>query len=153
MQCPNCSAVAREGAKFCVKCGTALARFCPSCGHGTGSDDLFCAQCGANLETSEPLTATRQTSAVTAPKLTPTAQAERRQITVMFRDMVGSSSERSELFADAKGRIDRNHVYGQRPNNGPSRPWSGAAPGAYGTSGVVGHRVHGERTRTAQATN
>jgi len=38
-----------------------------------------------------------------------------------------AGSERSELFADAKGRIDRNHVHGQRPNNGPSRPWSGAA--------------------------
>ena len=37
-----------------------------------------------------------------------------------------ADSERSELFADAKGRIDRNHVYGQRPNNGPSHPSSGA---------------------------
>ena len=37
-----------------------------------------------------------------------------------------ADSERSELFADAKGRIDRNHVYGQRPNNGPSHRSSGA---------------------------
>ena len=53
------------------------------------------------------------------------------------------NSVRSELFADATGRIDRNHVYGQRPNTGPSPPWAGAAPGAYSVSGVAGHRVHG----------
>jgi hypothetical protein len=65
-----------------------------------------------------------------------------------------ADSERSELFADAKGRIDRNHVYGQRPNNGPSHPSSGAAPGAYSMSDVVGHRVHGEDpTQNANGTS
>ena len=65
-----------------------------------------------------------------------------------------ADSERSELFADAKWRIDRNHVDGQRPNNGPSHPWSGAAPGAYSMSGVVGHRVHGENpTQNAHGTS
>src|SRR5215475_8375794 len=61
-----------------------------------------------------------------------------------------------------RGRAERskssngpgNHVYGQRPNNGPSHPWSGAAPGAYSMSGVVGHRVHGEDpTQNAHGTS
>jgi zinc-ribbon domain len=54
MQCPNCSAVVREGSKFCVKCGTLLRRASPSCGHA--ADDLFFAQCGASLQASQPQT-------------------------------------------------------------------------------------------------
>ena len=99
MQCPNCSAGVRDGSKFCVKCGALLAGACPSCGHGTAPDDLYCDQCGASLQASEPQTATRQTKigTATALKLTARVQAERRQITVMFCDMVGSSALSTQL--------------------------------------------------------
>src|SRR6516165_524298 len=99
VQCPNCSAVVREGSKFCVKCGTLLPHACPSCGHRAAADDVFCAQCGASLQASEPLPALRQTKVgvTTAPKPTATPQAERRQITVVFCDMVGSSALSTQL--------------------------------------------------------
>src|SRR5262249_40002035 len=60
---------------------------------GAAADDLFCAQCGASFQASERQTATRQTKigVTTAPKATATPQAERRQITIMFCDMVGST--------------------------------------------------------------
>ena len=102
MQCPNCSAVARDGSKFCVKCGTLLARSCPSCGHGVAPDDLFCAQCGANLQASDKKS---KIAATTAPKPTATAQAERRQISVMFCDMVGSSALSTQLDPEEQREV------------------------------------------------
>jgi class 3 adenylate cyclase/tetratricopeptide (TPR) repeat protein len=107
MQCPSCSAAVREGSKFCVKCGTLLPHTCPSCGHGAAADDLFCAQCGASLRGSEPQTTTRQTKVgvTTAPKSTVTPQAERRQITVMFCDMVGSSALSTQLDPEEQREV------------------------------------------------
>src|SRR5215510_11251210 len=107
MQCQNCRAVVREGSKFCVKCGTLLQRTCPSCGHGVEADDRFCAHCGANLHAVEPQTAPRQTKtgAALAPKSIATAQAERRQITVMFCDMVGSSALSTQLDPEEQREV------------------------------------------------
>ena len=107
MQCPNCSAVVREGSKFCVKCGTLLPHACPSCGHRAAADDVFCAQCGASLQASEPLPALRQTKVgvTTAPKPTATPQAERRQITVVFCDMVGSSALSTQLDPEEQREV------------------------------------------------
>src|SRR5262245_12241448 len=107
MQCQNCRAVVREGSKFCVKCGTLLQRTCPSCGHGIAADDRFCAHCGANLHAVEPQTAPRQTKtgAALAPKSIATEQAERRQITVMFIDMVGSSALSTQLDPEEQREV------------------------------------------------
>jgi class 3 adenylate cyclase/tetratricopeptide (TPR) repeat protein len=107
MQCPNCSAVVREGSKFCVKCGTALPHACPSCGHGAAADDLFCAQCGTSLQASDPQTAIRQTkiAPTTSSKSTATPQAERRQITIMFCDMVGSSALSTQLDPEEQREV------------------------------------------------
>src|SRR5262245_30648700 len=107
MQCPNCGAGVRDGSKFCVKCGTLLPRTCPSCAHGIAPDDLFCAQCGASVQAFEPQTTTRETKvrSTAAPKPPATALAERRQITVMFCDMVGSSALSTQLDPEEQREV------------------------------------------------
>jgi class 3 adenylate cyclase len=59
------------------------------------------------LQSFEPQTATRETKigATTAPKPTATAQAERRQITVMFCDMVGSSALSSQFDPEEQREV------------------------------------------------
>jgi class 3 adenylate cyclase/tetratricopeptide (TPR) repeat protein len=58
------------------------------------------------LQSSEPQTAIRQTKiAATPPKSTATAQAERRQITVMFCDMVGSSALSTQLDPEEQREV------------------------------------------------
>ncbi len=87
MNCPNCGAENREGAKFCVRCGNALTLACPSCGTPYQAGDLFCAECGHGLQ------ATAQTAPAPVPAATQEAPAaERRLVSVLFADLVGFTS-------------------------------------------------------------
>ena len=85
MQCPQCQAENREGRQFCAKCGAPLVIVCPSCGFSNEPDEAFCGGCGQRLGTpSVPV------------GRTPT-EAERRQLTVMFCDLVGSTALAQQL--------------------------------------------------------
>lgn len=96
--CPSCGHENRLGAKFCARCRTGLPRGCPACGAPAALDDLFCTECGADL----PEAAARAqpgprqpTGAVTSPTaaVAPAPDsAERRQLTVLFCDLVGSTA-------------------------------------------------------------
>jgi class 3 adenylate cyclase/predicted ATPase len=73
---------------------------CPSCGAGTPLTARFCPQCGLNLRTPQqpnrralvPLSATAEPAELMAiPSAPIPGTAERRQLTVVFCDLVGSS--------------------------------------------------------------
>ena len=46
MPCPRCAYDSRPGAKFCEKCGTALATRCAHCSSELSPAARFCAECG-----------------------------------------------------------------------------------------------------------
>jgi class 3 adenylate cyclase len=98
MNCPSCGASVAQGAKFCGKCGTALPRACSACGHTNPPDDKFCSECGASLSPGSSRAAA-STPLPPAKVLTATS-AERRQITVLFCDLVGSTALASRLDAE-----------------------------------------------------
>ena len=88
MDCPSCGASV-PGGKFCIECGAAFERRCDSCGHSNDPSAKFCAECGHRLTAFEP-----------APPGTPQQRprdAERRQLTVMFLDLVGSTALSASL--------------------------------------------------------
>src|SRR5262249_31075238 len=64
-------------------CGVALQRGCPSCGHNSPLAARFCTECGAALTVPQPVTDLR-TSA-------DGGLGERRNLTVLFCDLVGST--------------------------------------------------------------
>lgn len=101
MQCPSCSSTVEVGAKFCGQCGQALPRPCPSCSHSNTAGTKFCSECGASLGTGTakaPPPVSPATEFAPPRRSAPTAsQAERRQLTVMFCDMVGSSALSTQL--------------------------------------------------------
>ena len=78
MTCPACGSQAREDAHFCPSCGAALELACPTCSARVEADDRFCSSCGTLLE---------QTS-----ELEPALPEERKVITCLFADLVGSTS-------------------------------------------------------------
>src|SRR5262245_25785274 len=85
VQCPSCKTNAPKGSKFCGNCGTALPRACPTCGHAVPPQNSFCFECGTKIgdkKVASPPPATQRTAE---------GAAERRLITIMFCDMVGSS--------------------------------------------------------------
>src|SRR5690348_9892215 len=81
MECPHCGAAVPRRRNFCGSCGTALVA-CPACGGLNRAGDAFCGDCGHALAVAAP-----PLSAPQAP-----AAAERRQLTVMFCDLVGSTA-------------------------------------------------------------
>ncbi len=78
MQCASCHNENPEGHKFCSQCGSPLKQVCGACNFANIAGSKFCGGCGASLGKAEE-----------KPK---TAEAERRQLTVMFCDLVGSTA-------------------------------------------------------------
>src|SRR5262245_17127949 len=102
LQCPGCSVEVPEGRKFCGKCGIALPRACLHCGHAVPPEDSFCSECGAVAGSTAPAPpAARRTAPTTATAST----AERRQLTIMFCDMVGSSALSTRLDPEEQGDV------------------------------------------------
>ena len=67
---------------------------CPECGHTLGDAAKFCPECGTAVASTAAARATPQTPA--RPVAIP-VEAERRQLTVMFCDLVGSTELSVEL--------------------------------------------------------
>ncbi len=93
MQCTKCGTENPDSTKFCGECGTPTGAPCPWCHARNAPNALTCAGCERPLGTAAP------------------APAERRQLTVFFVDLVGSSSlsetwdpeELRELYSQYQG--------------------------------------------------
>jgi hypothetical protein len=96
MECLSCRAELPEGKRFCMECGTPIAARCPSCGSLNPPGAKFCGDCGAKLGASAASAAGPTPSRETEPKH-PASSAERRQLTVMFCDLVDSTSLAQQL--------------------------------------------------------
>src|SRR5262245_24097334 len=88
MRCIRCQHEAPAGAEFCPECGARLAIACPTCSTPSAAEHKFCAKCGSALWA--PVEPERA-----GPSSAPAA--ERRQLTVMFCDLVGSTALSSAL--------------------------------------------------------
>jgi len=91
-ECPKCHSANPPEMRFCGACGTALARLCAKCGFSNPAGFKFCGGCAAPLLGTAPAVAsTRPAAAAEAPATPATPrEAERRQLTVMFVDLVDS---------------------------------------------------------------
>ena len=93
MECPICRAETPDVGKFCTTCGAALPVRCPSCGSANRSSSKFCLDCGHKLSGANSETTTKlATPSVASPSTQSNTSAERRQVTVMFSDLVGSTA-------------------------------------------------------------
>jgi len=106
MRCPNCQTLNPINAKFCLECGNRLVA-CPNCGTINLPIAKFCIECGTALQlrgdTNASLSAITngQVQQQTQPRqqtqqLSPTSDVlfppeERRVVTVMFADIIGST--------------------------------------------------------------
>ncbi|MBI3246176.1 MAG: AAA family ATPase [Deltaproteobacteria bacterium] len=107
MYCPSCNSEAPDGKKFCGECGSPLMPRCASCGAENPSRFKFCGDCGASLPTqsSSPVPSSKFQVSSPQPSFpnpqhpTPSTQSagERRQLTVMFCDLVGSTALSTQL--------------------------------------------------------
>jgi class 3 adenylate cyclase/pimeloyl-ACP methyl ester carboxylesterase/tetratricopeptide (TPR) repeat protein len=100
MRCPACQVENSSDNSFCEACGASLMRPCQSCGHPNRASAKFCGNCGAALWASEPR-ALQQGSPF---NLTPTHLAER--ILASRSDLEGERKQVTVLFADIKGSTE-----------------------------------------------
>ena len=85
MRCPSCMAENTATRRFCLQCGSALPVPCPACGFENEPAARFCGGCG------KPIGEAIAQELVLASVPPRTDNAERRQLTVMFCDLVGST--------------------------------------------------------------
>jgi class 3 adenylate cyclase len=88
MRCPSCTAENVASRRFCAECGAALPAPCANCGFANEPSAKFCGGCG------KPIQASPGTPPITP---SPAEGAERRQLTVMFCDLVGSTALSARL--------------------------------------------------------
>jgi len=85
MKCPRCQHETPSGAEFCPECGTKLAAVCVQCGAENAPTHKFCTKCGSPLALAPWRAPDIQT-------VRSSSEAERRQLTIMFCDLVGSTA-------------------------------------------------------------
>ena len=111
IRCESCGSENRPGRRFCGGCGAALSTACPSCSFSNEPDERFCGGCGqrltaavadvkpAPLLTVTPAAPETYTPRHLANRILASREAlegERKQVTVLFADVVGST----ELIRD-----------------------------------------------------
>ena len=98
MSCASCGFENPEGTKFCIECGIQLKNRCPSCGSENLPSAKFCGECGTPLTGQTPVPKSTQRDIQLDKREDKAApEAERRQLTVMFCDLVGSTSLSEQL--------------------------------------------------------
>lgn len=105
MKCPNCQTENPSSARFCANCGTALVFRCTNCQAELATGARFCMYCGQPIlskTADDDARHARLAAAAPAPLAekarAATLSGERRVVTVLFIDVVGST--------DLAGRMD-----------------------------------------------
>jgi class 3 adenylate cyclase/tetratricopeptide (TPR) repeat protein len=101
MRCDRCQHESPPEAKFCGACGARLEHACPACHRPNPAGNKFCQECGAALVAIVPAArpADSYTPRYLAEKILTSKRAlegERKQVTILFADLKGST----ELLAD-----------------------------------------------------
>lgn len=113
MKCPNCSSENAADSKFCENCGQLLASACPNCGKPVTPGAKFCRNCGYTLAEApaagERLATLQQAAPAALQEKIRDARAkligERKLVTVLFTDIVGSTSLAEKLDPEDWGEI------------------------------------------------
>jgi len=112
MRCPGCERENRDDARFCRGCGLALPRACPRCAAPTLPDSAFCDRCGAPLAGERepapasvardggPVSYTPKHLAERILRTRAALEGERKQVTVLFADLVDSTGIAERLGAE-----------------------------------------------------
>lgn len=110
MHCPQCQQDNPPGARFCNGCGMQLEAACPACDHVNPSASRFCNGCGSTLD-GHAVTAA-ETRFASPQSYTPkhlaeriltskaALEGERKQVTVLFCDIAGSTALAERIGAD-----------------------------------------------------
>ena len=104
MGCPKCLHDNPSHARFCLQCGIRLALACTKCKTELPAGAMFCLECGEPIDSQAPAQTSLSSPVAYTPKHLAekilanksTLEGERKQVTVLFADVKGSTA----LIAD-----------------------------------------------------
>ena len=99
--CSSCGHESPDGAKFCAECGTKLPQSCARCGTPAVASAKFCTECG------DPLTSGAVSPGGVSRADSDHDGAERRQLTVVFCDLIGSTQLATRLDPEDLRELNR----------------------------------------------
>src|SRR6059058_3313952 len=114
MRCPHCRHENRETARFCGECGASFERgpACPRCAAKNPVGQRFCDSCGERLATGEGRGPARDPRSYTPGQLVErilatrsALEGERKQVTVLFADVVDSMLLAERVGAEEWHRV------------------------------------------------
>ena len=90
MKCVSCGSQMQAGQRFCEVCGTRSEKKCKACGALKSPSARFCGSCGQAILPEAPLTG--DDAKISGGFAAGTPDGERRQLTVLFADVVGATA-------------------------------------------------------------
>ncbi len=105
MRCSSCGTESPENRQFCSECGALLPRRCPQCGTDYAPGAKFCGECGATLDATVSTPLSR-----TPPVQTREVAGERRHLTVLFCDLVGSTEISARLDPEEWREVEADYI-------------------------------------------
>ena len=104
MRCSSCGSENGQGAKFCSECSAPLQHLCPACGASYRANAKFCIECGSPVPSVPPAEARSRRPHLPVQQVASVAsldaqvdQAERRHLSILFCDLVGSTEIAAKL--------------------------------------------------------
>jgi len=98
VRCPQCRHDNPDGARFCVHCGAELSVSCAGCGTALPPDARFCPGCGRAVSAAPaPAGYTPRHIGEQILAVRSAVEGERKQVSVLFCDIVRSSALAAEL--------------------------------------------------------
>jgi len=89
VRCSSCNFDNAAGKKFCIRCGDAFGVRCPKCSAQNPPEAGFCGDCGAGLIVPAKAEADEHVHNIIVDQHE--VEGERRHLTVLFCDLVGST--------------------------------------------------------------
>jgi class 3 adenylate cyclase len=105
MRCSSCGSENPGGRKFCSECGTGFPRACLQCGAENRASAKFCGECGTSLNA--PVSAPVPERSLVQPR---EVAGERRHLTVLFCDLVGSTEISARLDPEDWREIEADYL-------------------------------------------
>src|SRR5438046_2804487 len=105
MICSGCGFSVDEASRFCPNCGTFVGHTCPACKAAVAANAWFCQHCGTTIRA--------KTLAISAPEggahhqgsLPRGVAGERKRVTMIFADLVGSMELLADIDAEDARRL------------------------------------------------
>jgi len=124
MRCPSCNYYNPADASFCEECGAKLELICPACKASVSPGARFCKKCGTAIGPTKAAASTTVSSAksqiigaadgAASPDVAAAASSaspgERRHLTVLSCDLVGSTAIAAQLDPENGARSSRDII-------------------------------------------